>query len=542
MAARAPPQARLATIPAPVGGWNARDPLPAMKPTDAAILENMIPGPGGVAVRGGTVTWATGLGAAVNALLRYNAPGVPPKLFAGAGPNLFDVSATGPVGAPALAGQLGDKWKGCMFGTPAGSYLMAANGTDAPQKFDGASFTAISLVAPQPAVYGTAPNTVAFSYPYTLVPSKLTSPVVFGQRVWFVEKNSLRVWFLPINAVGSSAQNPPAAGGTVPDVSPCAQALDFSSQCKFGGSLVAMAVWTRQSLYGSTSYAVFLTSAGEVLIYQGTDPTIAGSWARVGVVRIAPPIGDQPVIQAGADVAILTETGILPLSSVLPLSLGQDEQVAITDKIRGAFQSAYRSSPNRFGWTVAEYPMGALLIVNVPQPDGSFQQFVMNLLTQAWCSFTGLPAVCFGLIGDRLLFGTPDGRVCQYDVASSDNGTPIAFKCLPAFSDFKAPGRKRFTLARPLYTSALSYRAPVALRIDYDTTVPVLRQPVVPAGGAPWGSPWGSPWGPVIKTVASWTGIRGDGLVASIFVSGATLNPFRLDKIDVQFEAGRDSL
>ena len=32
--------ARTVTVTAPIGGWNARDPLAEMKPTDAVILDN----------------------------------------------------------------------------------------------------------------------------------------------------------------------------------------------------------------------------------------------------------------------------------------------------------------------------------------------------------------------------------------------------------------------------------------------------------------------------------------------------------------------
>ena len=537
-----------AAIPASIGGWNARDALYGMAATDAVVLDNMIPGPGGVAMRGGSVVYATGLGAPVNALLRYNPPGAVQRLFGCAGANVYDVTAPGAVGTAVLSGQTGDKWRGAMFGTPGGSFLMAANGTDAPQKYDGSTWSAIALVAPQPRTYqGSGGAQVAYSYPYTLTPSKLMNPVVFGQRVWFVEKGSLRVWFLPINAIGSSAQNDPVSPSTVPDLSPCAQALDFASQCKLGGTLVAMAVWTRDGGTGSDDYAIFITSAGEVLVYAGTDPTSATSWSRVGVFRVAPPVGDRPTIAAGADVAVLTETGLLPLSSVLALDPSQDEQSAITDKIRGAFQSAYQSAATAYGWAPQDYPMGALLVINVPNADGvTFRQFVMNLLTQAWCSFSGLPAICWGLLGDRLMFGTPDGRVCQYDVGSADTlmpavapiAQPVKFTCLPAFSAFKTAGRKRFTMARPLYTSALGYRAPIALRVDYDTTALPLPQPAIPSSATPWGSPWGSPWGPVVKPVTQWSGLRGLGLVGTILVSGASLNPFRLDKIDVQFETG----
>lgn len=52
-------------IPAPVGGWNARDALDAMPPTDAVKLVNWIPRAGYVQSRGGFSIHASGLGGAV---------------------------------------------------------------------------------------------------------------------------------------------------------------------------------------------------------------------------------------------------------------------------------------------------------------------------------------------------------------------------------------------------------------------------------------------------------------------------------------------
>ena len=535
-AARSPlgPKATITTLPAPTGGWNARDALPEMAATDAVILENMIPGPGGVSLRGGYATFATGLGAKAGSLLSYTPPGASARLFAVAASSLYDVTAAGPVGPAVLTGLVSDAWQGVNFGTAGGAYLVAASGADAPRKFDGTSWTQVSLVAPQPATYAG----VAYSYPYALTPSKLRSPAVFGSRLWFAETGSLRMWFLPVGAVGSSAQNPPASGGAVPDLSPCAQCLDLSSFCRLGGSLAGMAVWTRDGGAGSDDFAVFLTTAGEVIVFGGTDPTSASTWDLVGVFRVAPPIGVRCFIQAGADLGILTQTGVVPLSSILALSLSQDEQVALTDKIRGAFQLAYQQQAAAAGWQMAEYPKGALVLVNVPQADGSFQQYVLNVLTQAWCCFTGLAATCFGLLGDALMFGTADGRVCQYDVGSEDAGAPVQGVVMPAFSMFRSALQKRFILARPLYYSALGYRAPLVLKTDYDTSRQALTQPQILNSGAPWGSAWGTAWGPAIGQTARWQGVRGVGQVASVLIDIASRNPFRLDHIDLTYETG----
>jgi hypothetical protein len=67
-------RAQIGAIPAPTGGWNARDALSAMDPADAVSLVNWIPDLGAVGVRPGYSSYCTGLGAAVESLMEYSAP------------------------------------------------------------------------------------------------------------------------------------------------------------------------------------------------------------------------------------------------------------------------------------------------------------------------------------------------------------------------------------------------------------------------------------------------------------------------------------
>lgn len=63
-----------ASIPAPVGGWNASDSLDAMPATDAVKLVNWIPRAGFVQTRRGRATHVSGLGGSVETLAVYRGP------------------------------------------------------------------------------------------------------------------------------------------------------------------------------------------------------------------------------------------------------------------------------------------------------------------------------------------------------------------------------------------------------------------------------------------------------------------------------------
>jgi len=73
--------ANVASLPAPVGGWNARDSLANMAPTDAVTLENFFPGVASVNLRGGYSKHATGLPGQVETLMTYNGAATT-KMFA----------------------------------------------------------------------------------------------------------------------------------------------------------------------------------------------------------------------------------------------------------------------------------------------------------------------------------------------------------------------------------------------------------------------------------------------------------------------------
>ena len=60
-----------ASIPAPLGGWNARDSLAEMNPMDAVTLENWFPTPSDLTFRKGYTRHSTGISSQVDSLMNY---------------------------------------------------------------------------------------------------------------------------------------------------------------------------------------------------------------------------------------------------------------------------------------------------------------------------------------------------------------------------------------------------------------------------------------------------------------------------------------
>jgi len=310
----------VASLPAPVGGWNARDSLANMAPTDAVTLNNLFPGVSSVSLRGGYKKHATGMTGQIESLLVYNA-GTNDKMYAVVGGNIYEVTTAGAVGAAKVTGLSNSRWEFTNITTSGGGYLYAANGVDKPRLFDGTTWTAIDGSS-TPAITG-------------VTTTSLIQPTLFKNRMWFIQKDTLKAWYLPTASVGGAAQ-----------------VLDLSSVAHLGGTLIAMASWTIDAGYGVDDNLVFVTDQGEIIVYRGTDPSSASTWALIGVWIIGAPISRRCVQKYGGDLLILTLDGLIPFASALQSSR-LDPQVALSDKIQGAFAAAARQYKTNFGWGLA---------------------------------------------------------------------------------------------------------------------------------------------------------------------------------------------
>jgi hypothetical protein len=319
--------ARVASLPAPIGGWNVRDSIANMEVVDAVQLTNLFPSVNNVVLRPGYTKHATGLGGQVQSLMGYSS-GVTNKLFAAVADEIYDVTASGPVGAPDLFGLSNAKWEYVNVTTPAGGYLYAVNGFDDPIIYNGTTWIT-------PVITGVNQQ-------------DLNNITTFKNQVWFTENDTLKAWYLPTLSIQGAANY-----------------IDMSAVAQLGGHLVNVGTWTIDAGYGVDDNLVFITSNGEVIVYSGTDPSDATKWALVGVWRVGKPVGKRCMIKYGGDIVILTYNGVYPLAASLQSSR-LDPRIALSDKIQGAFASATQTYGDTFGWQMIFDPKHNALSVNVP--------------------------------------------------------------------------------------------------------------------------------------------------------------------------------
>jgi len=352
---------------------------------------------------------------------------------------------------------------------------------------------------------------------YGITSNQFVSVNSYMNRLWFVPTNSTNVVYLQ----------------TVGGISGSASVFPLGSELKKGGYIMAIGTWTVDTRQNVDEYIAFISSRGEVLVYQGTDPTTANTFALTGKYQVGAPIGRRCLLRIAGDMLIISVDGVIGMSEMLSTDRAAANRVSITSIIMNEMALAAQSYKNNFGWQIVEFAFGTLIIINVPiQENSQSMQFVMNTITGAWCRFLGLDATgaenpVYGINAncwevdafDNIYFGGNDGTVYQWSVGSSDNTHPITAVVKTAYNNFGNGAQlKRYPMLQPLITTTGNPIPAIGINVDFkDISILSTEEPVT-TGEALWNQVyWNNfnwPGGPT--TTDSWTSVQGIGHYVSI--------------------------
>jgi uncharacterized protein YaiE (UPF0345 family) len=481
-----------------------------MAATDATIMDNWFPSTTSVSIRNGHIAHVTGFAASVESLMTYRAS-TTSKMFAASGTAFYDATAAGAVGAAVVSGLTNARWQHANFGTVGGQFMSCVNGVDELRLYNGTTWTTINAGS-TPAITG-------------ILTSTFKDVQVYGRRLWFTEKNSFRVWYLPLDSIAGAAQS-----------------IDFGPLFILGGSLQGMVTWTLSSEYQTINFAVFVSSEGEALIYSGDNPANAATFNLVGQFRIGKPIGQRFYARVGSETVMITEDGLIPLSKAVFINRGADND-AISYKITNLINEDVATYKGLFGWQVILFPKNNMILLNSPRFGiADTIQYVMNTITNAWCRYTGLASYCWALLSEDVFFGGANS-VFKAETGYTDNGAGISADLQPAFSYFGEPGvNKLFTAVRPIITTNGQFQPLIRLETDFNSVAPMSAPTLsLVSGNSAWDTAvWdGGIWGGTATISKSWQSVGGIGFAATIRMTslskGLTAD---LQSIDYVFEKG----
>jgi hypothetical protein len=533
-------------------------------------LINFFPTPTDVTLRKGYTKSSTGITGKVKSLMNYTETGGTYKLFAAAGSKIYN--ATPSTAVEFFTGLTSDKFQHINLTNQAGHFLVACNGADPTLIYDGTAWFKIATTTTAQTITtitrggtGNLTATVTTAVAHGLISKNrvtisgatesnyngtyvitVTSPTVFTytmatapaanatvvgtyttigitgvdsstfinvnlfkNRLYFTQKDTLTCWYLPVDSIGGAA-------------SP----LYFGGIARNAGYLQAMGTWTLDAGEGADDYAVFVTSMGEVIVYNGTNPNTAETWVLKGVWQLGQTFNRRCFFKWGGDLLLLTQDGLVPLASALQSSR-LDPRINLTDKIYFAVSQAATNFYALDGWQINYYASENMLILSIPTGSG-MEQYVMHTITKSWSRFTGIDANCWEVSGDTNMYFGGTGFVGKFYDTTSDAGTNIVATAQQAYSYFDSPGQlKRFTLVRPILQTDNGVPTVLCgISVDFDTqplTNQIAFNPSIVNTGIWDTSTWDNAnWGGGLTTTKIWQGVTGLGFSASVNLNVAS--------------------
>ncbi len=586
------PNAQTYNFPAPVRGLVTNENIARATPGGAAVLENWVPLEYSARIRGGLQNagrvHAT---TACTALMTYSS-GATNKLFAANATEISDL--TNPVDitlveTPVVTGQTSGDYMSVNFSTAGGEFLLAVNGADRLLYYDGSTWRHIDDATTelpfdaQTVNYGAGLTvtggtsgatgvivtvidngatgtlrlksvtgsfvdnelvTASTGSATSNIPGGVTTvPAITGvvtstfkhitsykSRLFFAQKDSLKIWYLPVDSIGG------AAG-----------LLTVAGVAKKGGSIAMIGTWSSDAGDGKDDVFVVITSNGEAIAYQGTDPSDASAWSLVGRYDIGAPLGKKAFLQAGGDFLVGTATGLVPMSQAVQKDEAALSIVSVARPIEPDWRSYVQTRTG--DWHIEKWTAGDYAIVIIPASVSQAKDtLIVNTKTGAWAKFTGWDVSCAADFNKRLYLGTNTGYVCIGDSGGTDQGSAYYATYVGLDEDLGNPTQEKFCrMIRATFRHSTDFNPSISMSSNYNETLQTFPAAAPDVTSTPlWDvALWDvAVWdGTLTQTItANWQSVAGSGYVLAPVVQvtmSATIAPLvELISTDLLYEGG----
>ena len=494
-----PQGSMVAQLQPPVQGLNFRTPAIKLGPQEALVLDNILPQPFNGELRAGYQEYVINIPGAVMTL----APFVgnlfdDNKVFAFDNQgNVYDT--TYPTDAPvaiATTGQINGIWDYTNSQGPVENYLIMVS--------PGGGYWTYSKTG------GFVERTITGDG----AGKRFISVFNWKERVWLIEENSTKAYYLDPGAVEGEAKM-----------------FNFGPVMNQGGWLSYGTNWTFNAGYDIDDYLVLVTTGGEVIVYKGSDPTDIATFSLQGVWYIGRTCaGNKGYTTFGGEVFVMSALGVVPVSKLVNGGVANDYAVS-SAKIQPELTKVFTTYANEFGWELETFYNRNFLMVKTPvKTSGKYSYWVMNVQTGAWGTISGMPMNCSSQVIDDIYFGTTDGRVCKAFVGDTDGeyydgqpGRPIVGRYLGGFDDYGiATNLKTWQLARPIFLADDTPAVGAAILTEYEALMPSIDATVTGdgSGGRFNVDAWNQcVWSGGTNTYSGWVGLQGLGYYGAMAIT-----------------------
>lgn len=520
---------------APTAGWYSATNLAAAPQGTAQVLENWYPTTTGIKMRSGSVKHGT---ASATEPLESGMAYVgisTRKMFGAADGKIFDLTAPADAGTPptpAVTGQASDYYSHVNFANAGGNYMPCANGTDPMLVYDGTNFMPVfdtalyalnydaetaPFTAGQTLTGGTSGHTGTIvkvidngttgtlwlkattgtfqdnetitdgaggsatangvrSLLITALTGVATDEIdhinVYRNRLWLTDR-TMDVYALATDAISGAV----------------AYTIALAGVFRRGGYVMATASWSFDAGNGPNEVIAFITTEGEVAIYQG-DPADTATWGIIGLYDSSPMMGKNAFLKVAGDVLMVTEIGLVPLSQLKNKDPAALAIAAVSRNIQPDWQAEARQR-RTLPWEIVKWTSRNIAYITCPVTGEEAVTpaicFAVNLETGAWSKVTGWNTRCLILHDDWVYFGTNAGTLMQADIGGSDDGEIIYYTYVGHMDHLGAVGSyKTVTQARGIFRTLGEFNPSLSITTDYTVTLPSYPSAASPVSPSLW--------------------------------------------------------
>jgi hypothetical protein len=509
---------KVGTLVAPLNGLHTDIALASQDEKDALEIVNFFVKPKGLEIRHGHQEWFDELDSKAQTLLPFEgAGGSNSKLFAATLEGMYDVTTqTDNVSTPAKSLTFGTQgadvtsyWSHLNFSAAGTNYLCCVSPGNGYKTYDNAGgWVDHPAGVSAGEINGTSPTNF-----------KIISQ--WKERLWMVKEDESTAWYLPVNSIAGAISE-----------------YDFGPMLEHGGSIAAITSWTLDGGAGIDDLLVIIGKEGDVVVYQGTDPDSASTFAIVGKWYIGKvPENDRFFTNFGGDLWILSESGMVSMARLLKgepaerataASQGGPEQTQDFQRINGKLAeliSAYHADK---GWQMMYVPKVESVIVKPPANNPSYADYmyVFHIHGKGWSTFEDLPCETLGVFNGQL-FGTDStDEVYQHLTVATDGadfsgtgGSIVDCRVRTGFTDLELPGvQKTFQMVAPLFVATDEPSVSLRVNTQFDQSTQAASPSYVAGTGAIWDtSTWDNAvWAGGEESYESWVGCEAVGYYGSL--------------------------
>ncbi len=233
------------------------------------------------------------------------------------------------------------------------------------------------------------------------------------------------------------------------------------------GNIVSMASVTLDAGQNLNDALAIFTSTGQIVVYEGLDPSDSDNWNLSTRLQVAPPLSRFGLTRVGGDMWVLTATGIVSMSD----SLARGSLALVNSIARPISDEILKLAKTDAEWQLHTAADGSQIIINYYTPEAS-KQFIWQPDSNAW-STSDYPARLWHNLNLATEFTTGLGRLGRIEF---DEVPTELIEATWHTSWFQAGSMAEVAYVRPVIIADGPLTVDVTVLRDYQQTAADIAQ------------------------------------------------------------------